>query len=410
MTEASAPPPQQSRNAPSQSAGRPASQSAPQAAQQAGVQAPPQGVPGRPTWEAGPANAQNWEPARDVAIVPVESGGSDPSFGFDWQAVEVDTSRTCSCVVRAAEDHVLSVRIEQPPYDRTLRGTGSVAVQLIPVGAVGVKGRLVARDEVTGATAEFTWEWKPIGKAKWANPSRPMAQMASQTARAAAPAQGGQRAAASAATATADAEGQAKAALGPAVAATFFGVPSLAQRFGFVLDMSGSMSGQRWSACVKQLAKALEGLTEGSEIFVVLFSDHLATPTKEAVWVSASQEWKQTVLDWVSRVSPSGGTFPQPAFDLIFSLPVRPDVIYFLTDGEFASPSPSRLQKQCHGIGTGVLSTLGNLIIKKDESKGPPPTIINTITLDDPSGASMCKDIARKAGGQYVHVSSGDNA
>ena len=180
------------------------------------------------------------------------------------------------------------MRIEQPPYDRTLRGTGSVAVQLIPVGAVGVKGRLIARDEVTGATAEFTWEWKPIGKAKWANPSRPMAQMASQTARAAAPAQASQRAAASAATVAADSEVQAKAALGPAARATFFGVPSLAQRFAFVLDMSGSMSGQRWSACVKQLAKALEGLTEGSEIFVVLFSDHLATPTKEAVWVSAS--------------------------------------------------------------------------------------------------------------------------
>jgi Mg-chelatase subunit ChlD len=235
-----------------------------------------------------------------------------------------------------------------------------------------------------------------------------MAQMASQTARAAAPAQAGQRATAS--VATSSAEPGAKTALGPAVAATFFGVPSLAQRFAFVLDMSGSMSGQRWSACVKQLAKALEGLTEGSEIFVVLFSDHLATPTREAVWVSASPEWKQTVLDWVSRVSPNGGTEPQPAFDLLFSLPARPDVIYFLTDGQFSSPSPSRLQKQCHGIGTGVLSTLGNLIIKKDESSGPPPTIINTITLDDPSGASMCKEIAKKSGGQYVHVSSSDSA
>ena len=86
-------------------------------------------------------------------------------------------------------------------------------------------------------------------------------------------------------------------------------------------------------------------------------------------------------------------------------------MIYFLTDGQFTDPSPSRLQKQCHGIGTGMLSTLGNLIIKKDESKGPPPTVINTITLDDPSGASICKQrIARKAGGQNVHVSSGDSS
>ena len=53
------------------------------------------------------------------------------------------------------------------------------------------------------------------------------------------------------------------AALGPAVQATFFGVPSLAQRFAFVLDMSGSMVVGRWSACVRQLAGALEGLTEG---------------------------------------------------------------------------------------------------------------------------------------------------
>jgi hypothetical protein len=410
MTEASAPPPGQARNAPAQTSSQSASQSQPaRTSQQLPAQGPPQSVPGRPAWDSTPAHAQNWEPARNAAIVPVESKGSDASLGFVWQPVDVDTNRSCSCVVRTADDHALSVRVEQPPYDRTLRGTGSVKVELIPMAGVGAKGRLIARDEVTGATAEFTWEWKPIGKAKWANPSRAMAPSA--RARGAAPAvtaaraQASQRAAGSTTT-EGKTDAQGKTALGPAVEATFFGVPSLAQRFAFVLDMSGSMAGRRWNACVQQLAGALQGLTEGSEIFVVLFSDGLALPTKDAIWVSASREWKQAVLDWASRVSPNGGTYPQPAFDLLFSLPVRPDVIYFLTDGQFSSPSPSRLQKQCRGIGTGILSTLGNLIIRKDESSGPPPTVINTITLDDPSGASMCKQIAKKSGGQYLHVSS----
>lgn len=394
MTEASAPPPGRARSAPAQTS----SQSTAQTSQQPRVQAPPQGIPGRPAWDAGSANA-NWEPARNAAIVPVESSGGDPSLGFEWQPVPVDTNRSCSCVVRTAGDHALSVRVEQPPYDRTLRGTGTVKVELIPMAALGAKGRLVAQDEVSGATAEFTWEWKPIGKAKWSNPSRAMAVPVARA---------DQRTAAPSANAKTSTEVEAKTALGPAARATFFGVPALAQRFAFVLDMSGSMAGQRWNACVRQLASALEGLSEGSEIFVVLFSDRLAMPTKEAVWVKASGEWKQAVIDWVSRVSPIGGTFPQPAFDLIFSLTARPDVIYFLTDGQFTSPSPSRLQKQCHGIGTGMLSTFGNLIIKKDESSGPPPTVIHTITLDDESGASICKEIAKKAGGQYVHVSSGD--
>ncbi len=271
---------------------------------------------------------------------------------------------------------------------------------------------MVAKDEVSGATAEFTWEWKPASKAKWANPSRAMARSPNPS-----PANTKPPAAGHVQTGTIDAakmragvssktDASAKSQEKPAVQTAFFGMPATGHRFAFILDMSGSMLGARWNACLRHLAEALEGLTDDAEFFVVLFSDRLVIPTEQAEWLPATEECKKAVFEWASGIEPDGGTFPQPAFDLVFASPGgRPDIIYFLTDGLFTSPSPDRLAKQCSSAGTGILSSLGSLFIRSDTNT-PGHTVIHTLTLDDASGASICKKIAEATGGQYAHVSS----
>ncbi len=107
--------------------GQAANRSNPQAQQQTRQASPPTQQTGTPpAWDSSIANVQNWEPARDAAIVPVETGGSDSSLGFEWQPVTIESNRTCSCVVSVEAGHALSVRVQQPPYDRTLHGTGTL--------------------------------------------------------------------------------------------------------------------------------------------------------------------------------------------------------------------------------------------------------------------------------------------
>jgi hypothetical protein len=383
--------------------GRTASRSNPQRQQQARQSSPPAGqgvVP--PSWDASVAPAPSWEPAKDAAIVPIETAVSDASIRFEWKQVAVETNRTCSCVVSVDGGHALSVRVQQPPYDRTLKGTGSVNVAAIPVASTGAKGRLVARDEVSGATAEFTWEWKPASKAKWANPSRAMRQSA-----AAVTSQQGAVKAEKKAEASSSGAAAVKTQQGAAVQTAFFGVPAVGRRFAFILDISGSMEmNDRWGACVRQVAVAFENLTADSEMFVVLFSDHLVVPTERAEWLPATDENKQRILEWLEHINPGGGTYPKPAFDLVFSSPSgKPDVIYFLTDGLFTEPSPERLARLCSGGDTGILASVKELFIRSDTNV-PDHTVIHTLTLDDASGASICKKIAKATGGQYAHVSS----
>lgn len=381
--------------------GRTASRSNPQAQPQTRQAPPTQQRVVPPAWDSTVATPSTWEPAKDAGIVPVETGGSDTSIGFEWKQVAVETNRTCSCIVSVDGEHALSVRVQQPPYDRTLKGTGSVNVAAIPVASIGAKGRLVAKDEVSGAAAEFTWEWMPVSKAKWANPSR----ATTRTADSARVQKGNIKLAAKAeANSKTGAAGETQEK--PVAQTAFFGMPATGRRFAFILDMSGSMQGARWSACVRQLAEAFEQLTDDTEIFVALFSDHVAIPTEQAEWLAATSECKKAILDWVGSVSPNGGTVPQPAFDLVFASPQgKPDVIYFLTDGLFTEPSPERLAKLCNGGSTGLLSSMKELFIRS-ETNLPGHTVIHTLTLDDASGASLCKKIAKATGGQYAHVSS----
>ena len=78
-----------------------------------------------------------------------------------------------------------------------------------------------------------------------------------------------------------------------------------------------------------------------------------------------------------------------PAFDQVFSLKERPDVIFFLTDGEIP-----RAEETLATV--TMLNARGRRVV------------INTIAFGDPASQELLREIARRSGGIYRFVASDD--
>ena len=347
-------------------------------------------------------------PSQNLGIKPTALPNNDSSLACEWRPVDLGLNRSCGCTITTTAGHALTVTIEQPPYQRTLQGTGPVVAAAIPVAPLGTEGRLIARDDTTGAIAEFIWRWQPLGTVGWAAPSkRTLKSLASKFWAKIAPASRAKQANSAQRTKT--------VSCGKATTA-FCGQQATGQRFAFILDMSGSMEGARWATCTRELKSALDGLAgirldnasfvleNQAEFFVILFSSGVTEPPGQAGWTNVDQSGIAEVMAWVATIHPSGGTYPGPAFERVFSLSSPPDVVYFLTDGElfgFSPPDCARLRLAA--TSSDSASGLGKLFSFGDDS---PSTVINTISLDSDESASVLQEIAAESGGQYVHVSS----
>ncbi len=124
---------------------------------------------------------------------------------------------------------------------------------------------------------------------------------------------------------------------------SFFGMASEGKSFVYVLDSSLSMNHPhdsdaktRFRKMKMELMNSLSHLRPDQEFFI-LFFNHEAVPMPAERMVSAAPENKQYYLDWVEQVPAKGDTDPTAA--LLMALRMRPDVIYFLTDGCFSGPA-----------------------------------------------------------------------
>ena len=124
---------------------------------------------------------------------------------------------------------------------------------------------------------------------------------------------------------------------------SFFGLASEGKSFVFVLDCSLSMNHPhdsdaktRFRKMKMELANSLARLRPDQEFFIVFFN-HEAIPMPAERLVSAAPENQQHFLAWVDQVPAHGDTDPTAA--LALALRLRPDVIYFLTDGCFSGPA-----------------------------------------------------------------------
>jgi len=163
--------------------------------------------------------------------------------------------------------------------------------------------------------------------------------------------------------------------------ATFFGVKATGRSFVFVVDTSGSMSkNDRYLRCRTELLRSIGALKYGQKFFVVFFnSTTFPMPEHKLVEVRPAQITK--TQEWCLRAVPSGGTEPWDGIAL--ALKMKPDAIYFLTDGDFDPAVVERVDRA------------------QPQTKKIP---IHTICFESLSGAPLMEAIAKLTNGTYLYV------
>ncbi len=167
---------------------------------------------------------------------------------------------------------------------------------------------------------------------------------------------------------------------------TFFGVSSRGTRFAYIVDTSGSMSEQsRLEVCMRELARSIEMLPDYASFYVVLFHSEITLPPMQKGWTRARDGTVSRFKRWLRQIDPGGGTRPQPAFRQVFSLEHRPDVIFFLTDGQIPPETVAVV---------GALNARGRRVA------------VSTIAFGDPASQEYLKEISHRSGGVYRFVPS----
>ncbi len=169
----------------------------------------------------------------------------------------------------------------------------------------------------------------------------------------------------------------------------FFGLELNGSKVVYVVDCSRSMNypypGEaktRFGRVQLELLNTINKLDESQKFFMIFFND-LPLPMPAERLLEATPAVKQHYLTWMTSLKPVSNTDPEQA--LLLALQLRPEVIYFLTDGDFnyrVVPSVTRANR------TGV--------------------VINTIGFGDERGALFLKEIAARNSGQYRYIPSGE--
>ena len=177
-------------------------------------------------------------------------------------------------------------------------------------------------------------------------------------------------------------------ALGGGGAGTsFFGVSSRGTRFAYIVDVSGSMGqARKIHIAMRELSRSIGELPDYAYFYIVLFSSGATVPPMQDDWNRARPSTVRHFIRWLGQVDPGGGTQPRSAFELVFSLKERPDVIFFMTDGQITNFSADE--------------------VAAHTSRGR-RVVINTIAFGDPTSQDLLREIARQSGGVYRFVASG---
>ena len=135
-----------------------------------------------------------------------------------------------------------------------------------------------------------------------------------------------------------------------------------------------------------ELRRSIRALPDFAKFYVVFYSDRLAEPPSQEGWNLARAPVIRRISNWIQGLYAKDNTIPLPAFRRVFSLKERPDVIYFLTDGEITNMTARQV------------AALNNRGLR---------TVINTIAFGDASSQALLKQIALDSGGVYRFVESG---
>jgi len=146
---------------------------------------------------------------------------------------------------------------------------------------------------------------------------------------------------------------------------TFFGTQAQGNSFAFVVDCSGSMRGHRFQRAITELKKTIGQLKNFQEFYIILYN-HQAIPmftsirrgrisTPEPKLLSANRINKSRARRWLHSRHEGGGTVPGPALEIVLNL--KPDVVFFMTDGEI--PPQTRAITAHANQSESVIHTIG---------------------------------------------------
>lgn len=196
---------------------------------------------------------------------------------------------------------------------------------------------------------------------------------------------------------------------------TFYGIESEAKCLGFYLDFSGTMDAERKKKLLLELGKTLETLPDGMEVMIINWAGPAWTleqqgadviklwkATSQSNWtidspdkVKAPEYFKLnsknrkkiiTLLEGTAMVA--GATAWSSPFILASLAKPAPDVIYFMTDGQF-------------GEQKGMIENL-NLALKKTT---PPNPVINVVGIrPEGTAAQSLKELASRHDGKYIEI------
>jgi hypothetical protein len=115
--------------------------------------------------------------------------------------------------------------------------------------------------------------------------------------------------------------------------ASFFGLEARGKDFVYVVDISGSMSGEKFSAAKSELIASLSRLRRNMR-FLVIFYNQGFTMMPGGRMLKASDASKRSIYTWINHFPAGGGTDPTAAMQA--ALRLEPDAIWLLSDGIFA--------------------------------------------------------------------------
>ncbi|MDR1140530.1 MAG: hypothetical protein LBL62_02480 [Planctomycetaceae bacterium] len=155
-----------------------------------------------------------------------------------------------------------------------------------------------------------------------------------------------------------------------------FGTVGKGSSFVFVFDRSGSMLGKPLHTAQLELTQALGFLNQKHRFNIIFYDD------EKLIWkkglATATQKNKSSAIKFIEGISAGGKTKPLPA--LLEAILYKPDVIFFLTDGEF----DLNLDDVCEKIGK---------------------TKINVIHFgSNTSRSTLLQNLAERAKGDYRYI------
>ena len=203
----------------------------------------------------------------------------------------------------------------------------------------------------------------------------------------------------------------------PKTSIKFFGAEAYGNRFVFVLDVSSSMAarnGRRLARATQELIGSINQLNDEQDFSVILYSNSalpMFVKNNEAVMRQATPTNKQAAINWLRyQVRPNGGTMPARALQIAGNL--KPDAVFFLSDGEFLyghgtnQESPLNYFFQNFGSARKAMPPPSDVMLDPKDilAEYPREIVVHTIAFESVSSGPLMKMIATQKGGQYRFI------